>query len=541
MAEVSIHTVDGRYRVYTPFKYKDLLKSITGAKWDKEAKCWTYARGSFTAQEIAQKFVGKFEADDEFTTDAAIATEASKAQAYKVSQSLPDIPVTKLPAWQHQRQAFWFAKEQQAAMLAMDMGTGKTKVTIDLIQNRGHKLVLILCPKKVVDVWPSEFDKHCAVPFRMAALKDGSITQRTEEARRFASMRSSYPDTIMAVVINYDAARCEPFKTWSLNQKWDAVICDESHKIKAPGGDTSRYAQNVGKRALYKYCLTGTPLPHSPLDAYGQYRFLDPSIFGTSFALFRARYAIMGGFQGREILGWQNQEDFNKKFYRIAYRVGAEVLDLPEYHHINRYCTLEPEAARIYRELYDDFITFLDGTEDGEVVTAPNVLVKLLRLQQITSGYLGERQISKSKQELLEEVLDEIGAEPAVVFCKFTHDIDLIKAIATKQGRVAFELSGRTDELQAWKDCPDSGSPVLAVNIQAGGAGIDLTKSRYSIYYSSGYSLGDYEQSLKRVHRPGQTRATTYIHLLVKGSIDVKVQRALDERKQVVEEILSEH
>ena len=67
----------------------------------------------------------------------------------------------------------------------------------------------------------------------------------------------------------------------------------------------------------------------------------------------------------------------------------------------------------------------------------------------------------------------------------------------------SLELSGRRDELKRWQD---GGAQVLAVQISAGGIGVDLTRARYSIYYSLSFSLGEYDQALSRVHRPGQTR-----------------------------------
>jgi SNF2 family DNA or RNA helicase len=81
---------------------------------------------------------------------------------------------------------------------------------------------------------------------------------------------------------------------------------------------------------------------------------------------------------------------------------------------------------------------------------------------------------------------------------------------------------------------------VLAVQIDSGGLGVDLTRARYAIYYSLGFSLGSYEQSLARIHRPGQTRPVEYIHLLVKGTVDEKVMAALAARADVVKAVLQQ-
>ena len=93
------------------------------------------------------------------------------------------------------------------------------------------------------------------------------------------------------------------------------------------------------------------------------------------------------------------------------------------------------------------------------------------------------------------------------------------------------------DELKRWQA---GEAPVLAVQIDSGGVGVDLTRARYAIYYSLGFSLGSYEQSLARIHRPGQTRPVEYIHLLAEGTVDEKVMAALARRSDVVNTVLQQ-
>jgi SNF2 family DNA or RNA helicase len=122
------------------------------------------------------------------------------------------------------------------------------------------------------------------------------------------------------------------------------------------------------------------------------------------------------------------------------------------------------------------------------------------------------------------------------VFCRFRHDLDKIRKVAESQQRRYGEVSGRQDDLVDSKFPPDV--DVLGVQIQAGGAGIDLSAAAYCAYYTVGFSLGDYEQSLARTHRPGQTRSVTYYHLVSEGTVDSRVYAALEQRKDVVRAIL---
>jgi SNF2 family DNA or RNA helicase len=178
----------------------------------------------------------------------------------------------------------------------------------------------------------------------------------------------------------------------------------------------------------------------------------------------------------------------------------------------------------------------------GEV-TAANALVKLLRLQQITGGYIRtddghEVQIDSAKMNLLRDVLEDIDPqEPVVVFCRFHKDLEAVNRVADETGRRSLELSGRMDELKQWQA---GEAPVLAVQIDSGGVGVDLTRARYSIYYSLGFSLGSYEQSLARIHRPGQTRPVEYIHLLAQDTVDEQVMAALARRSDVVNSVLQQ-
>ena len=435
-------------------------------------------------------------------------------------------------SWQHQREALDFVKDKPGSMLAMEMGTGKTKVAIDLMDAHDYRRVLIVCPLSVVaGVWPGEFAKHSPAPWTVLPLARGSLKDKQAQAEA-APLKSERA----AVVINYESVWREPFGSWARKQPWDLLVLDESHRIKSPGGVASRYCSRLSDRVPQCLALTGTPMAHSPLDIYAQYRALDKSIYGTSYFRFKSRYAVMGGWNNQEIMGYQHQEEFQEKLYSIAYRVeAADVLDLPPLLTVTRMCELGPKARKLYRTLERDFIADL---EEGRI-TAVNALSQLLRLQQVTSGYARTEddrdvEVDTTKAELLADLLEDMGKEPVVVFARFKHDLEVVHRVARRLGRPSYEISGARKELSLWNE----GGGVLAVQIQSGGLGIDLTKARYAVYYSLGFSLGDYLQSRARLHRPGQERPVEIIHLIATQSVDEKVMAALAAREQVVESIM---
>lgn len=551
--QVKLTVVKNKVQIQAPFAWKDRIKDdLPGRAWDKAAKVWTVPATPSGAVACMTLFTPELCSTD-LAFDALIekARTRIKVAEHKTADELPEIPSTATPAWLHQKQAYWFGEQLDSLGLLMDMATGKSKVVVDLIANRGHLRTLIIAPPAVVNVWPKQFRVHAVDPPKVVAprIKTSkgsrtSVAQRAEEIA--AALKYTPASQPLVCVVNYDSIFRTPMDKLLLDQQWDFIVLDESHRIKAPGGKTSMYCGKLGKKAANRAILTGTPMPHSPLDVYAQYRFLDPGIFGTSFATFRARYALMGGFNGHEVLGYQRQDELAEKMYSIAFRVMAtDVLNLIPPIHEDRFCTLEPAARKIYADLYDNMVADV-GT--GQVVS-DNALVRLLRLQQVTSGAMpvddpdtGDREmvvISEAKKELLADVMEDFATdEPVVVFCRFTHELKQVEAVCEKQGRRYGELSGpRKDGLTDDSTMRDD-IDVLGCQIASGGVGIDLTRARYVIYMSTGHNNGDYEQSLARVQRPGQERQVVYYHLHCEDTIDEGVAQALANRQSVVEFVM---
>lgn len=545
--------------IQAPYYMKDVCKSIPGARWKPDLKMWTYPATPSAAREIHLTLP---QAGTSWAEPAAVllveADRMAKAQAHKTAADLPAIPWKSKQHWHFQLQAFHFAKESNAFMLAADMGCGKGRIAIDLVMHKGCQRVLIICPKSVIDVWPEEFEKHGIRPVGCLPLSEGTMAIRAKRMCAFLDLQRARLQPAI-VILNYDAVWRPGMSETLLRTQWDMVICDEVHRIKSTSGKASRFCSQIGDRATNRMGLTGTPFPHDPLDAFAQYRFLDKGIFGTSFTAHRARYAEPAGYMGKQtrfkaksdfsgdnrVEGMLNQEEFYQKFYSIAFRVKSEdVQDLPETLDIQRHVTLSKYARSVYQTLKSEFVV---GVADG-TVTASNALTRLLRLQQIGSGWARQDrnietgdegqllQIDTAKQDALADLMEDLhDEEPIVIFCRFHHDLDAVHTVAAALGRASLELSGRKNELPAWQS---GAAPVLAVQIQSGGVGINLVRARYCVFYSLGFSLGEYLQARKRTHRPGQNRNVTYFHLVARDTVDEAVYKALEARQDVVESVL---
>lgn len=444
---------------------------------------------------------------------------------------------SKTVPWAHQVRAYTYLQTHDAAMLAMKMGTGKSKVFVDYTVNEPVRRVLILCPNNVADVWVEQYYTHADESKKLTLVPLGRGTGTVIEKMNLARKALAVDWPLVVIVVNFESAWREPLASLLLKTHWDVVGIDESHRIKQPGSKISRFCARLSKQATKRVCMSGTPMAHSPLDVYGQYRFLDPSIFGTNYRLFERRYALLGGPTNTWVKGYQNEKELHEKFNRIALVVGDDVLDLPPMVPVSRRFSLSPKTFKIYRELEREFYTEIGSGE----VTVTNALTKLLRLQQVTSGYLpldsGEltKLGGEKQQELYEVLFDLAPEEKVVVFAKFRVDLDAIRDVAVRLGRTYHELSGRARELDDWK----TNGVILGCQIQSGSEGVSMVQARYCIYYSLGFSLKDYDQSLKRVHRPGQRYPTTFIYLLAAGTVDEKVLKSLKARGNVIDDIMA--
>lgn len=545
MTEQAYIDVQGRaIIVKTPYNLLPLHKILGTGRWDDKEKQWRYPLSFLDATQIDERF-GSLVARSKAFTEYLLKGDQEIDPSVQLFPDVIDQPeIRKADLWLHQLKGYWFANQVNDALLAMDMGTGKTLTSISLIQNQADAVrnVLVLCPLKVVNVWPKELEKWCKIPYTVQVFDKHPVAARALAISRFMARPA---DGTRIVVVNYDPVRNTRMLNELMKHEWDLLICDESHKLKSPGGVTSKNVAKLAARAKRRLLLTGTPMPHSPLDIYAQFRIINPDIFGTSFVRFRNRYAKLGGFENRQVIGYQNMDDFNRRLFSHTYKVGKEVLDLPPYHHVTHECELSEKAASIYKEMRDELIVELEERPDDPIV-AQNVLVKMLRLQQVTGGHIDGTTIDDSKALLLTELLDDLDPnEPVVIFGQFTPDLSLIRKACIRLNRGCLELSGRVNELDAWQRGYSPASTILAVQMQAGGVGIDLTRAAYCIYYSTGFNLGDYEQSLSRVHRPGQTRTTTYLHLHAtlppngRRTIDQTISRALSMRKKIVDAVMN--
>lgn len=547
--EVKIVEHNGEIAAQIPYELANQMNELHIGRWEPKWNAWRIPFGPYAAFQLCYTFKDyithvspriKELAYNLYQAQFAKRTLKSFLEDPDNTQVDEELPGLSTQPWGHQIIAYRFAKDLPGAILNMAMGTGKTLTTISLITYKQSQTVLIVCPKSVIDVWPWEFRKHSTLEVTICAPKKGTTAQRAKEAARQLKVAKARKQPFI-LLVNYESYWRESFAKFITGMTWDMVVYDEVHRLKDHSGKQGKFAHKLFSHTRNRLGLTGTLIPHSPLDPFSQFKAVSPDIFGHNYFRYRNMYAVMGGFGNKQVVAYKNLDDMQDKLNAISIYIPNTVLDLMDPIHTFRTVELTTQTRKVYEELSRDFYTEL---EQGSL-SVPNAMVKVLRLQQLTSGYLKLendqgvetlQHYGNEKYELLTELLDELPQnEPLVLCAKFTVDIQNIKAACEATGRSCAELSGQKNELRQWQD---GEMDCLAVQINAGKEGIDLTRARYCVLYSVGHSLGAYEQFLARTNRPGQLRQVTYYHLLVSQSVDEQVYAALQKRKEIVDYIM---
>ena len=432
----------------------------------------------------------------------------------------------------------------RGAALLMEMGTGKSltaiAITGALSQAGRIRRVLIVAPLSILGVWEEEFQKFAAFPYALAVLSGSS-------AKKLDTLRHMTGAALQVVVVNYESAwRLEKaLTTWHP----DLIIADEGHKIKTHNIAASKAMHRMGAKASYRLLLTGTVITNKAIDVFSQYKFLNPAIYGNSFYAFRNRYFDMVGYGNHTpVLKKSMEGELTEKLHSISYRATkAECLDLPETTDVIRQIELEPAALRIYRGLVKESYAELAGGE----VTATNILTRLLRLSQLTGGFLGNdetaavEQVSAAKLSALEDILDGAMAEgkKLVIIARFIPEIRAICKLLEKRGLgyscITGEVKNRDEQVARFQKEPE----VMAFvgQIATAGLGITLTAASTMVFYSLDYSMSNFEQTKARIHRVGQRMPCTYLYLVARGTVDEKVLAALESKADLARTLVDDY
>lgn len=432
------------------------------------------------------------------------------------------------------------ALKLDACGLWMEPGTGKTLVSLKIVGVRWRRnsvrRVLIVGPLNVIGNWFRQLRQHAN--FRYVAIGPENAKDPVPENFRVSD------DRIVFLIVNYDVFR----RHWKSLRKigWDMMIVDEGHRIMHRNSKQSKAVWRVGREVKYRLELTGTPIGKDEIDLWAQARFIDENIFGPNWTPFKKRHLRKTGYMGHKLKIKRGHERIitNKVASHVFRMKARDWLDLPPVVDKAITFSLTGEARKAYDKIETQFMY-----EFGKLKsTTPLAITRMIRLRQVTGGFLGldDKSTLKLNQDKLEMfadwMIDFPKYEKLVVFAYFTHEIDMIAALMEKMGRSYFVRDGRTPKrrLNDWMKFQDKREPTTGIlQIGAGGEGTDLFASRVGVFYSNTLRYIDYDQARRRLDRHGQTRNVLFVHFVAENTIDEDGYLNLDGKANVANRVLA--
>lgn len=510
----------------------------------------------------------------------------------------------KVPPFEHQHTGYHFLHSMQTPALFGDCGVGKTfqvATFADSLICTGTKIVfLVVCPVNLIQhVWLDDIEKFTrlsavglrepTVPRILAQDWDKGADRTDSAARKKALGRARrrhkklvderFDQDVDMYIVNLEQLRTDAkekkVRDLLKRKRKDGfevgLIIDESSRIKTR---TSRAYKTLKRlRGLCSRCIimTGTPSPNGILDLWAQFSILDDGLtLQPSFIDYRqdtcyekpiygAKYVDKSGTT-RIPVKWEPTPEKAKDVYEwirprtVRFKL-EDCIDLPPHQFIRRDVELNKEQTTAY----SDMETMLFTELENEPVTATVAASKLMKLREITGGFLitdkrKEVPLGKSSPKMLEldqlleqsvalQLGDDGPPNKALIWANYQWECKTLVQRYKKYGaRGLFggiSSSAKDRAIREFKDNPRC--QILICHPASAGHGLTLTEANYAFYYSLSYNFEEFYQSFRRMTRPGQKRRMTYYFLVVPDSIDEDLIEAIQNKKNLSDLITDGH
>lgn len=408
-------------------------------------------------------------------------------------------------------------------ILADEMGLGKTLQTIAFILSEKGKKSIIITPTSLIYNWKNEFEKFAP------SLKI-KIIHGNKEDRSFTLDEITKYDVLLTT---YGTLRNDYELYKDVN--FDYCIIDEGQNIKNPLSQSSEAVKDI--KAKVKFALTGTPIENNLLELWSLFDYIMPGYLYNR-----------NKFQDKFMKRGKNTEDL-KRLIRpfILRRLKSEVMsELPDKIEKRFYTEMTEEQKKVYKAYVDDVkVKMKDKDLTKDKITIFSYLTKLRQLTLdpsiVLNGYKGGSGKIDITVELIQEYIKE--GHKILLFSQFTSVLDRIKEVLESEGINYFYLDGATkasERVYLVNEFNNSNdSKVFLISLKAGGTGLNLTSADIVIHFDPWWNPAIEDQATDRAHRFGQKNIVEVIKLIAKGSIEEKIIKLQESKKEIISEIMS--
>lgn len=429
----------------------------------------------------------------------------------------------------YQKYAISFIETHPIAAVLLDMGMGKTVITLMAVEHLMYEQfeickVLVVCPLRVTRTWKDEMEKWEELSGTRYSIVTGTATQRkkalTEDADIYIINRENVPWLI-------EKSGC-PFV-------FDMVVIDELSSLK--NHQTARHKALMKVRPKVKRIvgLTGTPASQGLMDLFAEFKVLDMGQrLGRFIGQYRLNYFKPDKTNGPIVYSYKllpgAEEQIYDRISDITISMKAvDHLDMPELISTEYPVYLDEKEMEKYENLKKDLI--LSVTEHE--VTAANAASLVNKLSQMANGavYTDDEDIvtfHDRKLDALEDIVESANGKPILVAYWFKHDYMRIVERLNKIG-VKYMKIDSNESITKWNNRE---IPVALIHPASAGHGLNLQQGGNTmVWFGITWSLELYQQCVCRLYRQGQSEDTvTVIHLITQKTVDEKIMKALSEK-----------
>ncbi len=419
--------------------------------------------------------------------------------------------------FEFQKEVLEKTKNRNRVAYYLEMGLGKTFVGSEKMMQLGNSVNLIICQKSKVNDWIEHFTEYY---WKTSDKKIGiyDLTDK-KDYKEFLDLVYTNEFDIYIAVINYELAFRRPEL---LRLTYFTLMLDESSMIQNELAKRSKFILNLNYENVI--LLSGTPVGGKYEHLWSQCRLLGWYISKKDFwdRYIKTRLIDVNGFSLPIVVGYFNIRELkeNLREHGAVFLKSSEVLDLPEQVETKQFV----EPTKEYKSFKKNSII---ETNDEELLVGDNILKKLL-YERMLCGHYNENKLNALK-EIMESTTNRL-----IIFYNFTKEKDLIVDICKKLNKSYSIICGEIKDLKAYQENEDS---VTIVQYQAGAMGLNLQLANKIIYFTLPLSSELFEQSKKRIHRIGQNNTCFYYYLLTKGTVEEKIFRTLQMRKDYTNEL----
>ena len=429
----------------------------------------------------------------------------------------------------YQRYAIEFIENHPIAAILLDMGMGKTAITLMAVEYLMYEMfviykVLVVCPLRVTRTWKDEMEKWEQLRGTRYSVVTGTAAQRKKALKADADIYIINRENVPWLVDKCDI----PFQ-------FDMVVVDELSSFK--NHQTARHKAMMKVRPFIKRIvgLTGTPASQGLMDLFAEFKVLDMGErLGRFIGQYRLNYFKPDKVNGPIVYSYKllpgAEERIYEKIQDITISMKAvDFLDMPELISNEYPVYLDEGEMQKYEELKKDLIL---STPEHEV-TAANAASLVNKLSQMANGavYTDDKNVitfHDKKLDALEDVIESANGKPLLVAYWFKHDYTRIVERLQKIG-VDYMKIDTEESITKWNN---GEIPVALIHPASAGHGLNLQQGGNTmVWFGITWSLELYQQCVCRLYRQGQNeRTVTIIHLISKGTIDEKIMKALSEK-----------